>query len=77
MELVYISHQTHFLPSNIRCDLRFIYGQTYKAISFTGLTTTFLDKNGDTMEFSNITLQHWFGQKDKFRDEQINKILEN
>ena len=65
LELVYIGEHTS----------RFIYGQVYKAISFTEDTTTFLDKDGVPMDFSNYGLYHWFRTKDKWREEQIDKIL--
>ena len=65
LELVYIGEHTS----------RFIYGQVYKAIHFTEDTTTIIDKDGVPMDFSNFVLHHWFRQKDKWRDEQIEKIL--
>ena len=65
LELVYIGEHTS----------RFIYGHAYKAISFTEDITTILDKDGVPMEFSNYVLLHWFRTKDKWRDEQIDKIL--
>lgn len=66
LELVYIGEHKS----------RFIYGHAYKAISFTEDTTTFLDKDGVPMEFSNYVLHHWFRTKDKWREEQIDKVLE-
>ena len=67
LELVFIGQHT---------SSRFIYGHAYKAISFTTDITTFLDKDGVPMEFSNYALHHWFRTKDKWREEQIDKILE-
>ena len=65
LELVYIGQHTS----------RFIYGQVYIANSFTVETTTFIDKDGVPMSFSNDILHLNFRQKDKWRDEQIDKIL--
>ena len=65
LELVYIGEHTS----------RFIYGQVYKAISFTEDTTHLLDKDDVVMEFSNDTLHLHFRQKAQWRDEQIEKIL--
>lgn len=65
LELVYIGEQ----------QSRFIYGNVYKVIHLTEATTTFLDKDGVPMSFSNDILHHYFRQRDKWRDEQIDKIL--
>jgi hypothetical protein len=71
LELVYINEiKFEYLQP------RFEYGHTYKAISFTEDHTTFLDKDGVPMEFSNDTLHLNFRQKDKWREEQIEKILQ-
>jgi len=64
-EVVYIGEHTS----------RFTYGQIYKAIHFTEHTTTFLDKDGVPMCFSNDVIHLWFRQKDHWREEQIDKIL--
>lgn len=66
LELVYIGDQKS----------RFIYGDVYQANSFTEDTTTFLDKDGVPIDFSNDILHYYFRQKDKWRDEQIDKILQ-
>lgn len=65
LELVYIGQHTS----------RFIYGNVYPVIHVTEDTTTFLDKDGVPMSFSNDILHLHFRQKDKWRDEQIDKIL--
>ena len=65
LELVYIGEHRS----------RFIYGHVYKAISFTEDTTTFLDKDGVPMDFSNDVLHLHFRQKAQWREEQIDKIL--
>lgn len=71
LELVYINKiKFEYLQP------RFKYGHTYKVISFTEDHTTFLDKDEVPMEFSNDTLHLHFRQKDKWRDEQIEKILQ-
>lgn len=72
LELVYIGGENrskHFDES------RFIYGQVYKAVSFTQDTTTFLDKDEVPLEFSNDMLHYWFRPKNKWREEQIDKII--
>jgi hypothetical protein len=66
IELVYIGQH----PS------RFIYGGVYQSIWITEESTTIVDKDGVPMEFSNDILHLHFRQKDKWRDEQIEKILE-
>lgn len=66
VDLVYIGEQRS----------RFIYGNTYPVIRVTEHTTTLLDKDGVPMEFSDDILHHYFRQKDKWRDEQIDKILQ-
>ena len=65
LEMVYIGEHTS----------RFIYGQIYISNSFTVETTTLVDKDGIPMSFSNSILHLHFRQKDKWREEQIDKIL--
>ena len=69
LELVYIGEHTS----------RFIYGQVYKAISFTEDTTTFLDKDGSICEMNKDVLNKHFITLSRFikltRDKKINEIL--
>ena len=66
LEMVYIGDHTS----------RFIYGQIYIANSFTVETTTLIDNDGVPMSFSNSILHLHFRQKDQWREEQIDKILQ-
>jgi len=66
LELIYIGEQ----------QSRFTKGEKYKAISFTEYTTTFLDRDNVTFEMSNDILHHFFRNIQAWREEQINKVLD-
>ena len=65
LELVYINHHTD----------RFIYGNVYNTIHISFTETTIIDKDGVPAVFSNDILHLHFREKSKWREEQINKIL--
>jgi len=66
LELIYIGEQ----------QSRFTRGEKYKAISFTSYETTFLDRDGVPFEMSNDILHHFFRSVRDWREEQINRVLD-
>ena len=71
LELIYIGEQ----------QSRFTKGEKYKASSSTSDTgimgsTTFIDRDGVPFEISNDILHHFFRSVRDWREEQINRVLD-